>query len=128
MYEGKPEGLPKHAVETMVGLQELVSYWDGDRREHGESVKMWGKLLASQSLDLGLRAVWEMLPQKGEPMGMAQMSQLLAMLERRGVNLGYAFFVIGLNGQADVQLCVPRAFPDFGIAPIPDPSKISLLG
>lgn len=121
------EGVPKRAVEVVLSLERLVTYWDGGVGAFTPEESMWGEILRGRALDLGLRSVWESLPKAGKPMALSDVEQLLEALGRRGVDLAQAYLLVEKNGEPDVYLTVPRAFPDLGIMPMPDPKKVGLL-
>jgi hypothetical protein len=118
---------PKKAVEAVVSLDRLVRYWDGGAGPFAPEEEMWGELLRGRALDLGLRSVWETLPKSGKPMALTEIEQMIEALSRRGVDLAQAHLLVEKSGEPDIYLSVPRAFPDLGIMPLPDPKKVGLL-
>lgn len=116
----------RKAQEATVSLERLVGYWSGNTGPWAPEESLWGEALRLQALDLGLGVVWEGLPKKGKPLALADLEQTLSALSRRGVDLGQAHLLVEA-GEPDVFLSVPRAFPDLGIMPKPDPRKVGLL-
>lgn len=117
----------RKACEASVSLARLVSYWAGALGEFSEEEGLWGELLRRQAVDLGLRDVFEELPKKGQLLALSDFKETLEALRRRGVDLAHAHLLFEQKGEPDVLLSVPRAFPDLGLMPTPDPRRVGLL-
>lgn len=117
----------RKAQETVVSLARLVEYWDSEAGNFEPHEALWGELLRTQALDLGLGEIYASLPKFARPMALSELDSLLDALRRRGVDLAYVHLLCEQKSEPDLYLSVPRAFPGLNLMSTPDPNRVGLL-
>lgn len=117
----------RKAQEAVVSLERLVQYWEGAAGSFEPHEELWGEILRSQALDLGLGEIHASLPKISRPMPLSELDGVLDSLRRRGVDLAHAHLLCERKGEPDLHLSVPRAFPELNVMSTPDPNRVGLL-